>query len=224
MATDSFPHLPPGRKPGAQSLRERVRSPVWEWFVGSVGSAMVVAGIFLAAGGRGPGFNRGEEALGGTIFALIGLLCVFGAYVQRRRRLPLSLPRRLRGTQLTVDRDGVRRGEQLSVTLDLAEGAAKRRERLEVGLVCVERYDIRVRAQIAGGGTVVRQIALATAYQQWRVIEPRAGERTLAFEIPRDAPYSYEGEHLSYAWRVSARVVRRLRFDARIDHPIWVRA
>ena len=34
---------------------------------------------------------------------------------------------------------------------------------------------------------------------------------------------SYEGDCLSYGWRVSARRVRRLRADPRTDHPIWVR-
>jgi len=49
-----------------------------------------------------------------------------------------------------------------------------------------------------------------------------AGEQVLTFEIPRELPCSYEGDCLSYAWRVSARLVRKLRTDPRIDHPIWV--
>lgn len=59
-----FPHLPPGREPGAQSLRSRTGWPFWEWAMGLVGSGMVVGGIFLAAGGRGPEFDRGEGGPG----------------------------------------------------------------------------------------------------------------------------------------------------------------
>jgi hypothetical protein len=42
------------------------------------------------------------------------------------------------------------------------------------------------------------------------------------FRLPSDVPYSYEGSCLSYAWRISARAVRRLRRDARLDEPLWV--
>jgi hypothetical protein len=88
-----------------------------------------------------------------------------------------------------------------------------------VGLVCIERYDYLTRVQHRGGTTVVRRTAESTAHEEWR-----PGAPTLTFEIPRDAPYSYEGECVSYAWRVSARVVRKLRSDPRLDHAIWVRA
>jgi hypothetical protein len=220
-STASFPHLPPGREPGAQSMRNRTGSPLLEGFVGLVGVGMLVAGVFVAAGGRGPRFDRREEALGGAFFALIGLVCAGWAYSQRRSRRPLRLPKRLRGTTLAVERDEPRRGEELSVSLSLTKGAV---EQLEVGLVCVERYDYLTRVQHRGGTTVLRRTAEATAHEEWQAIEPAAGERTLSFEIPRDTPYSYEGECVSYAWRISARVVRRLRSDPRIDHPLWVRA
>jgi hypothetical protein len=209
-AAGSFPHLPPGREPGAQSLRNRTGAPLLEAFVGLVGLAMLAAGVFVAAGGRGPRFDRREEALGGAFFALVGLLCAGWAYAQRRR----SRPRRLRGATLAVDRDEPRRGETLSVTL-----SHEADEQLEVGLVCIERYDYLTRVQHRGGTTVVRRTAESAAHEEWR-----PGAATLTFEIPRDAPYSYEGECVSYAWRVSARVVRKLRSDPRLDHAIWVRA
>jgi hypothetical protein len=188
--------------------------------VGLVGTGMAAAGIFVAAGGRGPQFDRTEEALGGAFFALVGLVCAGWAYAQLRARRPPRLGARLRGIGLTVDRDEPRRGERLSVTLTLPPRAGQ--SELEVGLVCVERYDHLVRAQHRGGTSVIRQTGEATAHQEWRRVEPRAGEQTLTFQIPSDAPFSYEGECVSYAWRVSARAVRRLRADPRVDHPIWV--
>jgi hypothetical protein len=216
-----FPHLPPGREPGVQSLRNRTRLPLWAAFTGFVGTGMLLAGVFVAAGGRGPRFDRTEEALGGTFFALGGLMCVLWAYAQLRRRRPLRLSRRLPGISVAVDRDEKKGGEEISVTLTLAPHTAGD-EHLEVGLVCSELYDHDVTVHHRGGTTVVRQTLEATAHQDWRAIEPSAGERTFTFQIPRDAPYSYEGECVSYAWRVSVRFVRDLRPDPRLDHPIWV--
>ncbi|MDQ2909775.1 MAG: hypothetical protein M3R26_01625 [Actinomycetota bacterium] len=68
----------------------------------------------------------------------------------------------------------------------------------------------------------IRQTGEATAYEHWEPVEPAAGEQTVALAIPPGAPYSYEGDCVSYAWRVSARRVRRLQPDQRLDHPVWV--
>jgi hypothetical protein len=209
---------------GVQSLRNRTCLPLWEAFTGFVGTGLLLAGVFVAAGGRGPRFDRTEEAIGGTFFALGGLMCVLWAYAQLRRRRPLRLSRRLPGISVAADRDEKKRGEEISVTLTLAPHTGAGDEHLEVGLVCSELYDHDVTVHHRGGTTVVRQTLEATAHQDWRGIEPAAGERTFTFRIPRDAPYSYEGECVSYAWRVSARFVRDLRPDPRLDHPIWVRS
>jgi hypothetical protein len=213
-----FPHLPPGREPGAQSLRNRQGVPLLWWFVGIVGIGMFLGGVFIVAGGRGPGFNFWEERIGGTIFGGMGLFCASVAYSQYRKFRPSPLRRRMPGVNLAVDRDEARRGEKISATLD----HPPRAEGLEVGIVCVERYDLQANAQTRGAVIVVRETNQWTAYEQWQEVEPGAGEQTLTIEIPRDAPYSYEGDCVSYAWRVSARRVRMLRSDARIDVPIWV--
>ena len=87
------------------------------------------------------------------------------------------------------------------------------------GLVCVERFD-RVQRHASGGRYwETRKVVESTAYEQWRPGE----QGSFIFEIPRDAPYSWEGECVSYAWRVSAREVRPTRENARLDRPIWVR-
>jgi hypothetical protein len=65
---------------------------------------MTIAGVFVAAGGRGPRFDRREEALGGAFFALMGLVCMW-AVLRRRRRLPPGRRGRLRASTLSVDRE-----------------------------------------------------------------------------------------------------------------------
>lgn len=222
MGDRSFPHLPAGHEPGIQSLRAEGGSRFWGWASGLVGSGMAVSGIFVAAGGRGPEFDRLEEGLGGAFFASMGLVCALWGYAQLRG--PRSA--RLKGVRLGVGHEVARRGDALTVTLTLAgdAGRAPDDERLEVGLVCAERYDHRVRVQHRGGVTYVRRTAEATAHEEWRELGQVTGEATFTFVVPPEAAYSYEGECVSYAWRASARVARRLRPDSRIDHPIWVEA
>jgi hypothetical protein len=41
--------------------------------------------------------------------------------------------------------------------------------------------------------------------------------------IPADAPYSYRGDCVSYVWRASARLPKRLRFDRAENVPLLVR-
>src|SRR5688500_18149810 len=96
-----FPHLPAERTPGPQSLRNRRRRHLLAPFVGLVGAAMYAAGIWVAAGGRGPQFDRMEELLGGLFFAAGGLLCVFGALAIAERGRP-KRSARLRGVTLQV--------------------------------------------------------------------------------------------------------------------------
>ena len=184
---------------------------------------MAITGVFVAAGGRGPRFDRTEEALGGAFFAAFGFLCLGLVYSSVRRRRPARLGKRMPGAALGVDRDEARRGEEVRVTVTLSPGAASADGPLEVGLVCVERYDYTARAQTKAGPVDVRQTRDATAHEQWLPVERAAGEQSFVLETPRTAPYSYEGECVSYFWRVSVRAVRRLRADPRIDHPIWVR-
>jgi hypothetical protein len=212
-----FPQLPPGHDPGAQSLRNKMGFPILWWFVAIVGIGMFLGGVFIVAGGRGPGYNFWEERLGGTFFGGMGLLCAWVAYSQYRKVKPSPL-RRVRGINLAVDRDEARRGETISVTIDHAEAT----QDLEVGLVCVEIFDLRATTNTKAGMVYIRETNRKNAFEQWQAVEPPAGEQVLTFEIPRELPCSYEGDCLSYAWRVSARLVRKMRTDPRIDHPIWV--
>jgi hypothetical protein len=120
---------------------------------------------------------------------------------------------------LAVSSDETRRGDEVSATI--THGAD---EGLEVGLVCFERYDLRATTTVNGAVVMMRETTQSTAYEQWQPVEPASGEQVLTFQVPREAPCSYEGECVTYAWRLSAREVRSLRPDPRLDHPIWVSA
>jgi hypothetical protein len=179
---------------------------------------MFAAGVWIAAGGRGSRFDRQEELWGGLFFGACGLLCLFVALAQRERGRPREHPR-LRGAALAVDRDAVRRGGELSVTLTDARG---RDEPLEVGLACDERVDTEVRVYVRGTSVVRRQTTENTIYEEWQSAPVGAGEQAFTFGVPDELPYSYEGDCVSWAWRLSARTAKRLRKDPRLDRPVWV--
>lgn len=183
-----------------------------------VGTGMYAAGVWIVAGGRGSRFDRQEELFGGLFFVVMGLLSVYVGLAWWEKGRPVRHPR-LRGTRLTLDGDIVRRGEGVSVTLT---GRGGNDDGLEVGLACDERYDIQVPIYVKGMSMVVRQTSDGVAHEQWQSVPGRPAGQTFAFRVPPDAPYSYEGECLSYAWRVSVRKVKALQEDPRADQPIWV--
>jgi hypothetical protein len=187
-------------------------------FVGLVGLAMFAAGIWAAAGGRGARFDRQEELFGGLFFAAGGLLCIYGAFAIAGRGRPKRSPR-LKGVTLQAARDAFRRGADLSVTFT---GRRSSGDRLEVGIACDERFDAELKVIVKGTPTVTRQTVEETAYEAWQAVPAGVHEHTVEFTLPVDAPYSYEGECVSFGWRVSLRDVRPMHKDARHDEPIWV--
>jgi hypothetical protein len=211
-------HLPADREPGAQTLRNRERRTFLWPFVFVVGTAMYAAGVWIAAGGRGDRFDRQEELYGGLFFAAIGLMCLLVGFLRWRGGKPRRHPR-LRGATLLIDSDGLRRGDEVPITLIRPRAND---DRLQVGLVCNERVDVEVRAQIRTGSMLVRQTAETTVHEEWRPVNRGELEQAFTFQLPAAAPYSYEGDCVSFAWQVSARAVRRWRQDARLDEPIWV--
>jgi hypothetical protein len=207
-----FPHLPPGRTPGAQTLRTRQRRDALSPLLGVVGAGMFAAGIWVAAGGRGSRFDRSEELWGGLLFAVFGLLALYVVFVVWGGE-----GRRLRGVALEPTAETLRRGDELSLVVTTrGDGVAP----LEVGLVCIERADTELRTNV----TVTRETAEATLVEEWQELPAGAREHTVTFRIPSEAPYSYEGDCVSYAWKLSARAVEPGTPDARLDRPIWVDA
>jgi hypothetical protein len=148
----------------------------------------------------------------GTLFilAVAGALLV-GAVVTRRS----SWTAKARHVALTAWPDAVRRGDSVSVRVAVERTVPA----LEVGLVCREHYDALKTVHTADGRSKVRETSVADAYADWRPAQAIPGTEDVAFVVPLDAPYSYEGDAVSYAWRVSVRGGRRT-----LDVPIWVEA
>ena len=220
MADNPFPHLPVGYEPGGQSLRNQAQSKTWSPFIAFVGTCMFMAGVWIAAGGRGTSFDRQEELWGGIFFGLMGLMCVYGAGVIGGQGQPKRHPQ-LRGLTLICEPADPRRGDQVSISV---AGESGDHDQLEIGLVCKERYDQEVRVYVRGANVVRRQTAEEEAHEQWQAASPAVREQTFTFVVPQDAPYSYEGDCVSYAWFASARSVKPKRKDPRLEVPIWVRA
>jgi hypothetical protein len=84
----------------------------------------------------------------------------------------------------------------------------------------VERYDHPGPARDADGN-VERAIGEDVAYERWMPARRTEEPQIFRFRIPLDAPYSHEGECLSYAWRLSAREPSGGGGGAS-DEPIWV--
>jgi hypothetical protein len=216
MAFDS--HIPEGIEPGPQTLRLQAEG---------AGMGIVLptlTGLFIACFIGIPLAVVAVTDSEGVIYATLGVLAVVfvvGMWIVARRFRPQA-PEEATPFEVLADQLDVRRGEELEAELTIfdPEDAG---ERIEVGLVCVERYD-RPESRRTEDGTAVevRGIGEQVAYEAWvpawRTEEPQ----TVAFHVPPDAPYSYEGECLSFAWRVSARERGRSDECRSLDDPVWV--
>jgi hypothetical protein len=177
------------------------------------GLGFIGYGIYDYANGSGDAASEGAQ-LAASIFAVVfGLaMLVIGVIALLR-----AYPPRARGYTIAADPAELRRGEDLDVRVSVADP-----ERLEsgaeLGLVCVEYYSVTRHSE----NSTYRDDAEATAYEDWRPIRPGQVRPYERFQVPADAPYSHEGEYLSYNWSVRVREPRAMRPDARVDQPIWV--
>jgi len=69
---------------------------------------------------------------------------------------------------------------------------------------------------------VGRATTYAIAHEAWLPIESAPGVQSVRLTIPPEAPFSYEGDCLSFRWEVVARGRRRRRLDAQAKHEISV--
>lgn len=152
-----------------------------------------------------------------VIYVVLGALAVIflvGMWLLARRFRP-SVPAHF---EVIAEPLELRRGEEVEAELivyeDLVPGG------LEVGVVCVERYD-----HPTVRGDEVDKHARATtesvAYERWIPARASEDDQSFRFRIPPRGPYSHEGEVLSFAWRVSARMSGSVD-DGASDDPIWV--
>lgn len=170
-----------------------------------------VAGLFflLVFGGVGLAIGRTGLVVIGVVIAAVAW---FGAGSQYRRARPRALP-----AEVSVDPVDLSRGGRIEVVVAPTPGAAGS-DPIEVGLVCIEWYDVLTRRNDSWR----REKREAREHEDWRPIDSSAGG-VVAFEIPSAAPYSYDGDCLSYEWRVEAKSPQALRSDPRRVVPIWVR-
>jgi hypothetical protein len=134
------------------------------------------------------------------------------------REMPAKTTRTLsRGLSVTVAQSEVRRGCDLEawLTVESADGLSA----LEVGLICTEFYAAQAGGSPPGfvGGT-----SSGLALETWQPVECVAGRQAVRLTIPRDAPFSYEGEVLAYRWQVALRSRRGTGRGAQARHHIVV--
>ena len=112
----------------------------------------------------------------------------------------------------------LRRGDEVQATLRI-DRLDEVGERIEVGLVCTEFWDDRVRDS---EGNTRRETQEHEWHREWVEAQRTAPIQTFTFTIPEGGPPSYEGATVSVAWRVSAREPETLRRDPRSDCAVWV--
>jgi hypothetical protein len=98
--------------------------------------------------------------------------------------------------RLDVSPRRLRRGEAVTVTF----GADRDLSDHELGLACLAHYATTAKTSEVGDfGGRFRTDAQALEYEQWH--PPADAE----LRVPADAPYSYEGDLLSFYWGVWVR-------------------
>jgi hypothetical protein len=131
-----------------------------------------------------------------VIYATLGVLAVVFVVAM------WALARRLRPEavghfEVLADLLEVGRGEEVEAELTI-HYRADVGARIEVGLVCVERYDHPVPTRGEDGEPAVeRRIGEEVAFESWLPAWRTEERQTVRFRIPPDAPYSHEGECLS---------------------------
>ncbi len=84
--------------------------------------------------------------------------------------------------------------------------------------MCGVRYAIRETRGSSNNGPS-RTTRRATAYDGWVDAAPGLA---VPLEIPRNQPYSHEGNVLGFSWNVVVRDVRERRVDSVVETPIRV--
>jgi hypothetical protein len=213
MPAPADAHLPLDYEPGPQSLRAAPANDDGTGFL-----LPVMAILFLACFIGIPLVVISVTEAQGVIYPVLGALAVVFVVAM------WLLARRLRSGgdvryEVLAEPLELRRGDEVEAEL-LVHEPDRLGGRVEVGVVCVERYD-----RPAGGGGDEpggREVAEDVAYERWLPARHTEEEQRFRFRIPPEGPYSHEGECLSFAWRVSAREIDGAGDDSSIDDPIWV--
>jgi hypothetical protein len=124
-----------------------------------------------------------------------------------------------KGLEVRVDRAEARRGDEIDAVVVVSE--PERLGEIEVSLVCTEYYDEETHSSSEGGST--RTTSTAVAYESWQPVPGLQGEHGVRLTIPADAPFSYDGDCLSFRWEVVACGRKNRGLDARASQKIGVR-
>jgi hypothetical protein len=209
-------HLPPGHEPGPQSKRMKRGRPIGVAIIVLAMLGLAAAAVLLlvtAKHAKSPsGAHVGAAILGGAALSMLLLLL----YVVRRLR-----PRQADYLELRVEPIEVRRGDTVAATLTISD-AAKLAEKLELGLVCTEYYDQKQTVYTQNGSNEQRATRSTDAFSKWANPDRRQLQQTVRFTVPPEAPFSYEGGTVSWAWHVSVLDRQTHRTDAHRNVPIWV--
>jgi hypothetical protein len=131
---------------------------------------------------------------------------------------PLDFVRRrmTKGLQVDVGQPEARRGGDVEalVTISTRAGLGD----VEVGVICTESYDEQ---STDSKGQISRTTSEDVAHEEWLPLENTVGVQTIRLRIPAKAPFSYEGDCLSFKWELVARG-RRSGLDAQAAREISV--
>jgi hypothetical protein len=188
------------------------------------GGLRIFSAVLLIAGGLAIGiyaFTQRDTAVdhGAKVaVTIVGIVLPLIFFAIGYGILRTVFPPKVRGVTLTPSSSELRRGSNLDLRVEVAN-PDKMTGRLELGLVCTEFYDVETTDARGNSSRSTRQV---DAHTDWR---PFTGGATQSerFLIPADAPFSYRGDCVSYVWRASARLPKRLRFDRSENVTLLVR-
>jgi len=213
-----FDHLPPGHPPGRQS-RRAARTRPWGPILLFLFALGALGGSIALWVGRNTAKSKSGSEVGAAVFLGVAILLVLVAIWLWRRLFHARVARYL---DVTADPIELRRGDAVHATLRVTD-PSRIDGKLQIGLMCTAFHDVKVESYDAQGHRSERRSTERTeVVTDWRDVDPSAGEQRLDFAVPPDSAFSYEGDTVSWAWRVSARVAREHRSDPHRDVPIWV--
>jgi len=189
-------------------MRGQARRRVWQARSVPIGiglAAVFTTGMSLGLGrafqgAPGP-IARAPYAFGAFVLALLLLALIASLLRARAPRLP--------GAEILLDSDQMVRGARVPASLNRSAWTRA----LEVGLICTAHFDYRsgvsASAGDPGSGPRSRMVGERTVWEAWQPVESDGSPVPIELSIPPEAPYSYEGDVLSFSWLLVARSVAR---------------
>ena len=167
-------HLPPGHTPGPQSRRANRGAPIG-MIVLTLGALGMTAGAVILFATASKAKSPSGARTGGVIFIVAAVvLMLLVVWVWWRRH-----PRQAHHLELRVEPIEARRGGIVTATVVIAN-TDKLGEKLELGLLCTEYYDIKTTTYTQNGSQ-----RAARAANDRRVLHlERARSRNTAAERP----------------------------------------